>query len=156
MIKLTMPPDSPTQQKAQPPRFQGPETGGRRQPAWRVLYEDKTISVTTRYLQVGHDRIPVSELHDVVRCLTFSHPTVKVAAVTAGLELLIAIPFAAAYGSAWTLSVGVLSALGMATGVWADHRRNPRIMTIEATVRGQQVLAWVIRGDHQDAPFVGV
>lgn len=120
--------------------FQGPGSGGGRRPPWRVLYMDKTITITSWYVELGRERIAVSELHNVVRCLTYRYPIVRVAAFTGGLEVLIAMPFAAVYGSALIAAVGVLSALGMVMGVWTDYRRNPRISAIEATIRGRRVV----------------
>lgn len=133
--------------------FQGPGTGSGRQPPWRVLYMDKTITITSRYVELNRDRIAVSELHGIVRRLTYSYPIVKMAAITGGLEVLLAIPFAAAYGSALIGGIGVLSALGMVMSVWADYQRNPRIMAIEATVRGRQVVLFRTR-DKQRFGFV--
>ena len=116
----------------------GTGSGGRR-PPWRVHYATDTITITSRYVQVAGTRIATSELHDVVRCLTYGYPLLRVAAVTGGVELLVAAPVAVAYGSAMVACAGLLTAAGMALAAYADHRRNPRLMTIEATVHGHRV-----------------
>jgi Family of unknown function (DUF6232) len=105
----------------------------------RAVYYNRAIVVTSTYVQVGRVRIPVAELQDVVRCLTYRYPVVKVALVTGAIELALAAPFAAVYGSAVMLGAGVLSALGMALGALVDARRNPRFMALEATCRGRRI-----------------
>ena len=91
-------------------------------------------------VEVAGVRIPLPELHRVERCLTYRYPVLRVAVFTGVVELLIAAPFAAAYGSALMIGAGMLSAAGMAIGAWTDHLANPRFMAIEATVRGRRVV----------------
>lgn len=128
-------------------------SANRSKPTWRVLYQGADITVTTWHVEVDGLRIAVPELRGMTRCLTYRYPMVKVAAVTAGLELAIAAPFAVAYGSAMMACAGLVSACGMAAGVWGDVRRNPRHQEIHATVRGQRVVLYGTH-DHQRFGFV--
>lgn len=125
----------------------------RRKPAFRVLYQGAEITITSWHVQVDGVRIAVPELRDMTRCLTYRYPMVKVAAMTAGLELAIAAPFAVAYGSATMICFGFVSAFGMAVGAWGDTRRNPRYLEIRATLRGRRVVLFGTP-DHQEFGFV--
>ena len=128
-------------------------SASRRKPVFRVLYESDEITITSWHIHVDGLRINVSELRAVERHLTYGYPTVKVAAITAGLELAIAAPFAVAYGSAMMICVGFLSACGMAAGVLNDFHRNPRYQEIHATLRGRRVVLFGTR-DHRIFGFV--
>ena len=128
-------------------------SASRRKPVFRVLYESDEITITSWHIHVDGLRINVSELRAVERQLTYGYPTVKVAAITAGLELVIAAPFAVAYGSAMMICVGFLSACGMAAGALNDFHRNPRYQEIHATLRGRRVVLFGTR-DHRIFGFV--
>jgi uncharacterized SAM-dependent methyltransferase len=114
----------------------------RSRPLWRVFYRSSEITITSWYVEIDGLRVDVPELRGMTRCLTYRYPMVKVAAVTAGLELVIAAPFAATLGSAMMVVAGLVSACGMAIGVWGDCRRNPRHMEIHATVHGRRVVLY--------------
>ena len=120
---------------------------------FRVLYESDEITITSWHIHVDGLRINVSELGAVERQLTYGYPAVKVAAITAGLELAIAAPFAAAYGSAMMICVGFVSACGMAAGALTDYHKNPRYQEIHATLRGRRVVLYGAR-DHRIFGFV--
>jgi hypothetical protein len=109
-------------------------------PFWRVLYESAEITITSWYVEIDGVRIAIPDLERMTRCLTYRHPLVKVAAITAGLELVIAAPLAIAYGSAMLACAGLVSGGFVAIGAWADARRNPRYMEIRASVRGRRVV----------------
>jgi len=128
-------------------------SASRRKPVFRVLYESDEITITSWHIHVDGLRINVSELRATERQLTYGYPTVKVAAITAGLELVIAAPFAVAYGSAMMICVGFLSACGMAAGALNDFHRNPRYQEIHATLRGRRVVLFGTR-DHRIFGFV--
>jgi len=128
-------------------------SASRRKPVFRVLYESDEITITSWHIHVDGLRINVSELRAVERHLTYGYPTVKVAAITAGLELAIAAPFAVAYGSAMMAGVGLVSAIGMAAGALNDLHRNPRYQEIHATLRGRRVVLFGSR-DHRIFGFV--
>ncbi|WP_433375646.1 DUF6232 family protein [Actinoplanes sp. CA-142083] len=128
-------------------------SASRSKPLWRVLYEGAEITVTTWHVEVDGLRIAIPELRGMTRCLTYRYPMVKVAAVTAGLELAIAAPFAVAYGSALMVCAGLVSACGVAFGVIGDAQRNPRYQEIHAVIRGQRVVLYGTR-DHQQFGFV--
>jgi len=128
-------------------------SASRSKPLWRVLYEGAEITVTTWHVEVDGLRIAIPELRGMTRCLTYRYPMVKVAAVTAGLELAIAAPFAVAYGSAMMAGVGLLSAIGMAAGAINDLHRNPRYQEIHATLRGRRVVLFGSR-DHRIFGYV--
>ena len=128
-------------------------SASRRKPVFRVLYESDEITITSWHIHVDGLRINVSELRAMERQLTYGYPTVKVAAITAGLELVIAAPFAVAYGSAMMICVGFLSACGMAAGALNDFHRNPRYQEIHATLRGRRVVLFGTR-DHRIFGFV--
>jgi len=131
----------------------GHEHTRRRRPAFRVLYESNKITITSWDIRVNSLRINVSELGAVERHLTYGYPTIKVAAIAAGLELAIAAPFAVAYGSAMMIGVGLLSVCGMAVGALNDFRKNPRYQEIHATLRGRRVVLFGTR-DHRIFKFV--
>jgi hypothetical protein len=128
-------------------------SASRRKPAFRVLYRGPGITITSWHIHVDGLRIPVPELHHMTRCLTYRYPMVRVAAVTAGLELAIAVPIAAIFGSAMMIAAGLVSAGGMVIGVWGDSRRNPRYQEIQATLHGRRVVVFGT-GDHQQFGFV--
>jgi uncharacterized SAM-dependent methyltransferase len=128
-------------------------SASRRKPVFRVLYESDEITITSWHIHVDGLRINVSELSAAERHLTYGYPTVKVAAITAGVELAIAAPFAVAYGSAMMICVGFLSACGMAAGALNDFHKNPRYQEIHATLRGRRVVLFGSR-DHRIFGFV--
>jgi uncharacterized protein DUF6232 len=113
--------------------------GGSGGPRPMVYYADETITITGDHVYVGGRTIPVADLRRVVRSFTYTYPAVKVACITGGIELALGVPLAAALGSSMMLLAGALSGVGVAAGAWADVRRNPRRMTIEAEVRGHQI-----------------
>ncbi|MEV4707161.1 DUF6232 family protein [Actinoplanes sp. NPDC049316] len=128
--------------------FKGPDIGwggGAGRPPWRVLYQDQRITITSWFVEVAGHRIAIPELRDTVRCLTYGYPLVRVAAVTGGLEIALAAPFAVAYGSALMLCAGVVAAAGMGLGALRDFHRNPQFMTIEAVIRGHRVVLYRTR-----------
>lgn len=114
-----------------------------------TLYRSSEITITHRHVTVDGIRIPVGRLLPIERCLTFRYPMLRVAAVTGGIELAIALPIAVAQSSALMVGVGLLSAAGMLAGAWGDARRNPRRMEIHATVRGQWVVLYSTT-DHRE------
>lgn len=128
-------------------------TDRHRQPPWRVFYRGAEITITSRYVDVDDLRIRIAELYELNRCLTYRYPGVKLAAATGATELGIAVPFAVGYGSLAMLCAGLLSAAGMALGVLADARRNPRYQEIHATLRGRRVVLFGT-GDHREFGFV--
>jgi uncharacterized SAM-dependent methyltransferase len=128
-------------------------SASRRKPVFRVLYESDEITITSWHIHVDGLRINVAELGAVERHLTYGYPTVKVAAITAGLELAIAAPFAVVYGSAMMICVGFVSAAGMALGALNDFHKNPRYQEIHATLRGRRVVLFGTR-DHRIFGFV--
>jgi hypothetical protein len=119
----------------------GGALGGGRGPQLRIHYVSNKITITSRQVDTGEIQVPIAELRAVVRCLTFTYPLFKVAVVTGGLEVAIAVSLATAFGSPMFLCAGVVAALGMWLGAWVDARRNPSFMVIEANVHGRnQVL----------------
>ncbi|MET0522829.1 MAG: DUF6232 family protein [Jiangellaceae bacterium] len=126
---------------------------GSSEPVWRVFYRSAKIIITSRYVEVDGLRIPMAELRGLTRSLAYRYPMVKVAAVTAGVELGIAVPFAAILGSGMVILAGLVSACGMAIGVWGDCRRNPRHMEIHAVIRGQRVVLFGT-ADQREYGFV--
>ena len=128
-------------------------SASRRKPGFRVLYESGEITITSWHIHVDGLRIDVAELGAVERHLTYGYPTFRVAAITAGLELAIAAPFAVAYGSVMMICVGFVSAAGMALGALNDYHKNPRYQEIHATLRGRRVVLFGTR-DHRIFGFV--
>ncbi|WP_030439911.1 DUF6232 family protein [Actinoplanes subtropicus] len=128
-------------------------SASRPKPVFRVLYQSDEITITSWHIHVDGLRINVSELWAAERHLTYSYPTVRVAAITAGLEVAIAAPFAVFYGSALMIGVGLLSACGMAVGALNDFHQNPRYQEIHATLRGRRVVLFGTR-DHRIFGFV--
>lgn len=120
-------------------------SASRRKPVFRVLYESDEITITSWHIHVDGLRINVSELWAAERHLTYGYPTVRVAAMTAGVELAIAAPFAVLYGSAMMIGVGILSACGMAAGALNDFHKNPRNLEIHATLHGRRVVLFGTR-----------
>lgn len=118
-------------------------------PLWRVFYESADITITSWYVEVDGARVAVHELLGTTRCLTYRYPLVRSAAVAAGLELAIAVPFAVAYGSATMLCAGLVSACGAAVAAWGDSRRNPRYLELRATVRGRRVVLFGTRDKRE-------
>ncbi|GAB1643022.1 DUF6232 family protein [Krasilnikovia sp. MM14-A1259] len=119
----------------------GPEAGrgGGRRPQRVVYHASEKIVVTSEFVQAGGCRVPVADLQGTVRCLTSRYPLFRIACLGGGVEVMLAVPFAVAYGSAWMLLAGVVSGLVMAAGAGVDAHRNPRWMTIEAECRGRRI-----------------
>jgi len=132
--------------------FRGPDIGwggGVSRPPWRVLYQDPRITITSWFVEVDGRRIAIPELQDAVRCLTYRYPLARVALVTGGLELALATPFAVWHGSALMLCAGFVAATGMALGALRDFHRNPRLMTIEAQIRGKRLVLYRTQDQKQ-------
>jgi hypothetical protein len=110
-----------------------------------VYYDDHRITVTSSYVATPEARYPVAELQEVIRCLSYTHPGRSIALITGGIEIALAIPFAAASGSAMMLCVGFVAAMGVAIGVLVDARRNPRWMELRADYRGGEVALFSTR-----------
>jgi hypothetical protein len=119
-----------------------PETGGRRRRRWRLLYVDEEITITSWYVETDGVRIAVIELRDVVVHRTYRYPIFKITAVLAGAEAVIVGTSAAVTGSAWTILAGLLSTATVALGILADYRKNPRLMAIEANIRGRHIVLY--------------
>lgn len=123
--------------------FLEPETrggGGSRRPTWRIIYEDGDITVTSWYVETGGVRIPIADLGEVLVCLTYRYPVVKVTAVLGLIEATIAGATAAALESGWVIVAGLVAVGTVATGAITDSRKNPRFMTIEANRCGRPVV----------------
>ena len=121
--------------------FLGPEAAGsgRRESRSRILYVSDQITITSVWVDVAGTRIMVAELQNVTAGLVSSYPLIKVAGLTVIVEAVIAVPLAVEFGSLAVLCAGFLSALGMAVGASVDARRNPRLLSLEAEVRGRWV-----------------
>ncbi|WP_148307922.1 DUF6232 family protein [Actinoplanes friuliensis] len=96
-------------------------------------------------MEIDGARIPLADLHDVLVCLTYRYPLVKVTAVMGLIEAAIAGTSAAVLQSGWMLLAGVFSACTVAMGAITDFRKNPRFMTIEATWRGKRIVLFRTR-----------
>ena len=128
--------------------FLEPETGGGgggRRPRWRIIYRDDRIIITSWYVEVDGARIPITDLRDVLVCLTFRYPVVKVTVVLGLIEAAIAGTSAAVLESGWMIVAGLVSACTVAMGAITDHRRNPRFMTIEAIRYGRRIVLFRTR-----------
>ncbi len=108
-------------------------------------YDGPDIIVTSRYVVNRQARYAVRELRVIERVLVYRHPATKVAAICAAIELLIALPLAATYGSALLFCAGLTTAAGMGVAILSDGRRNPRWMALQAVYRGKQVTLYSTR-----------
>ena len=108
---------------------------------WVLHYTDPRITVTSWYVQTADGtRYPLEELDGVLRVLTFAHPGRTVALIVGGVEVVVAVPYTVAYQSVPIFVAGLMAAAGLAAGVLADARTNPRWMELRGIWRGTEVL----------------
>ena len=104
-----------------------------------VYFRGPRIVVTNHYIENAAGRYAVRDIGAVRRIHQLAYPARTVAVISGGIELAIAAPIAVVYGSAIMWCAGAVTALGVAAGVIADGRRNPRWMALRAVHRGEVV-----------------
>ena len=119
------------------------------QDGWVVYYRGPRIVVTSRYIENADGRYPVRDLRLIHRELVFAHPTRTVALICAAIELALAVPLAAVYGSVILLCAGMISAVGIAAALLVDGRHNPRWMALRA-VRGERKIVLFSSRNQQE------
>jgi hypothetical protein len=118
-------------------------------PRWRVHYVGSQMIVTSLYIEVAGTRVRVPELRDIRRCLTFEYPMLKMTAIMGATGVVLAAPLVAAYGSSVLIVAALASTFGMIFGAGVEYRKNPRVMAIEATARGQKVVLFSTRNRQE-------
>ncbi len=109
------------------------------------LYPGPRIVVTNRWIDNAQGRYLVRDLQPITRVEVRAHPAWTMALVFGAIELVLAVPLAAVYGSAMLLCVGLVSAAGLGTALLVDGRRNPRWMALVAVYRGQEITLFSTR-----------
>lgn len=112
-------------------------------------YLDSEVKITGDSILLGGVRIPIKELRDVTRVLSYGYPLRKLSLIMAALELAISIPIAVVYGSTILVLAGFVVAIGLAAAIYLDSRRNPQHMRIEATWRERRVLLFETRDSRE-------
>ncbi|AGL15236.1 DUF6232 family protein [Actinoplanes sp. N902-109] len=106
---------------------------------WAVYYDGPAVVVTSWYVMNTEGRYPVAHLTNVRQVHIRSY-TARLAAVFAGaVEVMLAMPLAIGYGSVVLLGAGAVAAAGIMTATAIDGRRNPRWMSLWATLHGRDV-----------------
>ncbi|MEV4515139.1 DUF6232 family protein [Dactylosporangium sp. NPDC049525] len=114
-----------------------------------VYYRGPGIVVTNRQIENDEGCYRIRDLHVINRIQVYTHPARTAALVAAAVEVALAAPMSAAYGSIPLLCTGFVSALGIAAAVLVDHRRNPRWMALLAFHHGQEITLFSSR-DQQE------
>ena len=104
-----------------------------------LLYPGPKVVVTTICVHTPRVRYPVARLTQISRIEVRGYPALVGAVGVGAVELMIAVPFAVAYGSGLLACAGVLLAIGIGLGALVDSRRNPRLMVLSAVYRGRRV-----------------
>jgi Family of unknown function (DUF6232) len=104
-----------------------------------VYYRGPRIVVTNHYIENAHGRYPVRDLRLIERVHVLAHPARTVAMICGVIELALAAPLAAAYGSLILLCAGFITAFGLAAAILVDGRRNPRWMALRGIHRGRAI-----------------
>src|SRR5687768_7795133 len=104
-----------------------------------VYYRGPEIVVTNRYIENAGGRYVVRELHSISRISVDAHHARNMALAFGGIEVVLAAPLAALFGSVLLLVVGFVTALGLVAALFADARRNPRWMALRAVYRGREI-----------------
>jgi Family of unknown function (DUF6232) len=114
-----------------------------------VHYRGPRIVVTSHYIENAHGRYAVRDLRLIERVQVSAHPARTVAMISGGIELALAAPLAAAYGSAVLLGIGFISAFGLAAAILVDGRRNPQWMALRGIHRGQAITLFSTRNTQE-------
>ncbi|MDG6100942.1 hypothetical protein Daura_01580 [Dactylosporangium aurantiacum] len=113
------------------------------------LYPGPRIVVTNRWIENAQGRFLVRDLRPIIRAEVRAYPAWTMALIFGAIELLLAVPLAAVYGSAMLLCVGLASAVGLGIALLVDGWRNPRWMALVAVYRGQEITLFSTR-DQQE------
>jgi Family of unknown function (DUF6232) len=124
------------------------DTSAASQGGW-VHYRGPRIVVTSRYIENGTGRYLVRDLSLIKQVHGFAHPARMVALICGAIELVLAAPLAAAYGSAALLCAGFVSAFGLAAALLLDGRRNPRWMALRGVHAGRVVTLFSTRDQRE-------
>jgi hypothetical protein len=119
------------------------------QDGWAVYYRGPGIVVTNWYIENAGGRYRIRDLRLIRREYVFAHPSRTVALICAVIELAVAAPLAAVFGSVILLCAGLVSAAGMAAALLIDGRRNPRWMALRAVHGGRTIMLFSSR-NHQE------
>ncbi len=112
-------------------------------------YRSRHIVVSTFSIRTAHGHYLVRDLHLVRQTLVFAHPARTTALICGAIELMLAVPLAVAYGSAALLGAGIIGALGLATALMIDGRRNPRWMALQAVHGGREIILFSSRDQRE-------
>ncbi|WP_327006920.1 DUF6232 family protein [Dactylosporangium sp. NBC_01737] len=102
-----------------------------------VLYPGPRIVVTSQYIQTADHCYPIRDLLPITRYEVHAHHARNMALIFGAIEVALAAPLAAAYGSAMLLCVGFVAAFGLFAALLVDSRRNPSLMALCAVYRGR-------------------
>jgi hypothetical protein len=116
---------------------------------WVVYYRGPGIVVTSQYIENADGRYLVRDLRPIYRVQVFAHPTRTVALICGAIELALAAPLAAAYGSVILLCAGFIATFGVAAALLVDGRRNPRWMALRAVCGGRKITLFSSRNQRE-------
>lgn len=114
-----------------------------------VYYPGPRIVVTSHSIQNVYGRYLVRDLRLIEQVYAFSHPARRMALVCGAIELALAVPLAAVFGSVMLLCSGLLTCFGMAVALLVDGRHNPRWMALQATHDGQRITLFSSRNQQE-------
>jgi hypothetical protein len=124
-------------------------TSAANQGGWVVYYRGPGIVVTSWYIENADGRFLVRDLRLIYRVHLFAHPTRIVALICGAIELALAAPLAAVYGSVILLCAGFIAAVGVAAALLVDGRRNPRWMALGAIYDGRKITLFSSRNQQE-------
>jgi hypothetical protein len=110
-----------------------------------VYYRGPRIVVTSEYIETAGGRYLIRDLKCISRLYVGAYPARTTALVFGLLELAVAAPLVAVYGSVLLLCVGLATAAGLAGALLVDLWRNPRWMALRAVSDGREVLLFASR-----------
>lgn len=113
------------------------------------LYPGPRIVVTNRWIENAEGRYLVRDLHPITRVEVHAYPAWRMALIFGAIELVLAVPLAAVYGSAMLLCVGLVSAVGLGVALLVDGRRNPRWMALVGVHRGREITLFSTRDQRE-------
>ncbi|MEV4507487.1 DUF6232 family protein [Dactylosporangium sp. NPDC049525] len=114
-----------------------------------VYYPGPGIVVTNRFIETGNCRYLLRDLESITRISVNAHHALIMALIFGAIELALAAPLAAAYGSGMLACVGFATAFGLVAALVADSRRNPHWMALRAVHHGREITLFSSRDQDE-------
>ncbi|MFF5084254.1 DUF6232 family protein [Actinoplanes sp. NPDC000266] len=112
-------------------------------PRNQLYYSGPRIVVTRDYIATPRGRYLVRDLRSVHTIHVDDHTARTVALICGAMMLLLGSGLAVTIGSAALLIAGLIAAVGVIAGFWADASHNPRLAEFVAHHKGKRIVLFV-------------